>query len=385
MATFETPEPGLMRPEVAFLFIGGVHHVFHLAPVAAELSRLYPELETVCLYSDADTGAALAQLRDEEGADRMGLVQVAPPALSAAAARLFGRSSIIKLPLLHRLGKRLKGARAVVTAERTSAALRRFGLATTQLITFRHGAGDRAPKSERRLKAFDLIVVPGEKDVARAVEAHGIDPGRVRAAGYIKLDYLSRRAAARRKLFDDDRPVVLYNPHFDQSISSWAKAEDVIRLFAGQDRYNLVVAPHIRLSHDMKEAEKGRWRAMSGRHILVDLDSPSLIDMTYARSTDLYLGDMSSQLYEFLIDPRPVVFFNAHRVDWRSNPRHAGWHLGEVVNQVTGILPALDRAAAGHLALAHRQRQAVREAFGEYQGASRRGAEIVAQAVLGRD
>jgi CDP-glycerol glycerophosphotransferase (TagB/SpsB family) len=228
-------------------------------------------------------------------------------------------------------------------------------------------------------------VVPGEKDAARAVDAHGIEPDRIRAAGYIKLDYLSRRAAGRRKLFDDDRPVVLYNPHFDQRISSWPQAEEVIRLFAAHDRYNLIVAPHIRLSHDMKEAEKRRWRTKSGRHILVDLDSPNLIDMTYSRNADLYLGDMSSQLYEFLIDPRPAVFFNSHRIDWRSNPRHAGWHLGEVADHIAGIMPALDRAATKHLELAHRQRQAVREAFGEYEGASRRGAEIVAEAVLGRN
>lgn len=383
MASSDSPEGARPRPEVAFLFIGGVHQVFHLAPVAAELSRLYPEIDVRCFYSEAETGAALAQISEEDGADRLDLVRVQPPRLSIAAARLLNRSSITKLPLLYRLSGRLRKARAIVTAERTSAALRRLGLPSTLLITFRHGAGDRAPKSEKRLKAFDLIVVPGEKDVRRAVGAHGIDCARVRAAGYVKLDYLQRRAAGRRRLFDDDRPVVLYNPHFDPAISSWPQAADVIRLFAAQDRYNLVVAPHIRLSHDMKEEAKRRWHALSDRHVIVDLDSPNLIDMTYVRSADIYLGDMSSQLYEFLIDPRPAAFFNAHQVDWRRNPRYAGWHLGEVSSHLRDIIPALDRAVAGHLEKAADQRGAVREAFGDYEGAARRGAQIVAEAVLG--
>ena len=384
MANSDSTGGARPRPEAAFLFIGGVHHVFHLAPVATELSRLYPELHVACFYSGTDTGAALAQVRDEERAERMELVRIAPPAPSEIAARLLGRASITKLPLLFRLSGRLRKARAIVTAERTSAALRSLGLVSTQLIHFRHGAGDRAPKSEKRLRAFDLIVVPGEKDIRRAIGRHGIDPARIRATGYVKLEYLSRRSAGRRILFDDDRPIVLYNPHFDPTISSWPLAAEVIRLFGDQDRYNLVVAPHIRLSLDMKEEARQRWRSLGSRHVIVDMDSPNLVDMTYSRGADIYLGDMSSQLYEFLIDPRPAVFFNAHKVDWRHDPRYAGWHLGEVASHLRDVIPALDRALANHLELAPRQRAAVREAFGDYEGASRRGAEIVAEAVLGR-
>ena len=60
MVNSDSTDAARARPEVAFLFIGGVHHVFHPAPVATELSRLYPELHVACFYSDAETGAALA-------------------------------------------------------------------------------------------------------------------------------------------------------------------------------------------------------------------------------------------------------------------------------------------------------------------------------------
>src|SRR3546814_4838208 len=71
--------------------------------------------------------------------------------------------------------------------------LRLMGLSRTLFIHFRHGAGDRAPRSEKRLKAFDLIVEPGIKDVRRAIAVQHIDPARLRSCGYVKLDFIARR------------------------------------------------------------------------------------------------------------------------------------------------------------------------------------------------
>jgi len=50
--------------EIVFLFIGGAHQVFHLAPVAAELSRLLPDTSVVCLAADEAVAAALHQVRE---------------------------------------------------------------------------------------------------------------------------------------------------------------------------------------------------------------------------------------------------------------------------------------------------------------------------------
>ena len=105
--------------------------------------------------------------------------------------------------------------------------------------------------------------------------------------------------------------------------------------------------------------------------------------MTYLCAADIYLGDMSSQLYEFLVKPRPVVFLNAHQADWKGNPRYAGWHLGAVADGVDDVMAAIDRAIAGQGAMAEGQAAAVRTAFGDYHGASERGARIIAEAVAG--
>jgi hypothetical protein len=366
--------------EIAFLFIGGAHQVYHLAPVAAELSRQQPGTRITCLYPDAETGAALARVRDALDAPAMQLDHVPPPPVADWLARATRRQTARKGPLLVRLAPRLRRARAVVTPERTSASLRWMGLSKTPLIHFRHGAGDRAPSSEARLKAFDLVVVAGRKDVERAVEVQHLDPAKVRDCGYVKLDFLTHTRPNRAPLFDNGRPVVVYNPHFDTAISSWPVARAVIEQFRAQDRYNLVVAPHIRLSDDMSPQDMAAWQGLAepGR-IIVDLRSPRLIDMTYLLAADVYLGDMSSQLYEFLARPRPVAFINAHHAAWQGNPRYAGWRLGSVAETIDDVIAAVDSARALHPALIGAQRAAVGEALGRIDGAAERGAEIVAR------
>jgi len=372
----------LIEADVAFLFIGGAHQVYHLAPVAAALSNDEPNLIVQCLCCDDETEEALSGVKRSLASTRLRITRVAVPRAGVWLARLLRRRSAEKGPLLMRMAFRLRGARAIVVPERTSAVLRYFGWRRL-LIHFRHGAGDRAPRSERRLKAFDLIVVPGEKDAERAIQVHHVDPKRVRVGGYVKLDYLSATLASPKgRLFDDARPVVVYNPHFDPRLSSWPMAEQVVAKFLDQDRYNLVFAPHVRVTEDLSPDEIAGWHRLArpGR-VIVDLGSPRLLDMSYLRGADVYLGDMSSQLYEFLVEPRPAAFLNAHGVSWRQDQRYAGWHLGEVVERPEDVIAAIDRAVAGHALVAAEQEAAVRRAFGEYRGASKRGARFVAESV----
>lgn len=367
--------------EILFLFIGGAHQVLHLAPVAAAMARLYPGVQITCLYRGKKSGRMLAAVRDNMRAFSMRIAPVQPPRWAGALARLFHRPHIEKLPMLGRVARHYRHVRAVIAPERTSAWLRKLGMSGTPLIHFRHGAGDRAPASERRLSAFDLIVVPGEKDVDRAVERNGVERELLRQCGYVKIDYLSRygRRTSSRP-FDNDRPIILYNPHFDADISSWRDARKVVQCFAGQHRYNLIVAPHIRIAGTLSAEERAAWEQLSvpGR-ILVDLDSIRLIDMSHVEAADIYLGDMSSQLYEFLCRPRPAVFLNSHGVDWEADPRYAGWHLGVVAQEPEELLPAIDRAIAEHPLKAAEQQAAVARAFGKWRNASIAGARIVGE------
>jgi hypothetical protein len=365
--------------ELVFVFIGGEHQVLHLAPIAAEISRHYPQVPVHCICADESTTAAIKEVRRLLDAPRLKITR--PTRISRLATRLAGARSAAKVPLLASIRCRARKARAIIAPERTSAHLRWLGW-RRPLIHFRHGAGDRTPASESRLKAFDAIFVPGAKDIERAVR-QGVERERLTAVGYIKLDYL-RHLTSHGSLFDNDRKVVFYNPHFDASISSIALARDVIARFREQDRYNLVFAPHVRAFENLGAAGREAWNALAipGR-IIIDIDSPRLFDMTYVNTADVYLGDMSSQLYEFLSRPRPAVFLNAHAVHWAADPRYAGWHLGSVATGADDVLATIDQAIASHDALIPRQAEAVAFAFGNYEGSTGRGAAALL-AVLDR-
>ena len=104
--------------------------------------------------------------------------------------------------------------------------------------------------------------------------------------------------------------------------------------------------------------------------------------MTYTLAADIYLGDVSSQVYEFLWQERPCVFLDATGADWRENPNYAFWHLGDVVTNVGDVLQAVARASERHGVYAARQKSAVDAAMGaERQGASVRAASAIADFV----
>ncbi|MDF2639954.1 MAG: hypothetical protein K0R64_2938 [Novosphingobium lindaniclasticum] len=369
--------------EICFVFIGGTHQIYHLAPVAAEIARREGRFAVRCFCADEEAETALREIARRMQAETMEITRLPVPWLARLAVRVTGRPSAAKGPILASLRWRARRACAIVVPERTSAALRKMGW-RRPLIHFRHGAGDRAPASEKRLRAFDLIVVPGEKDIKRAVD-QGIDRARLRVGGYVKLDYLRIAPPAKEPLFDNGLPTVVYNPHFDPRISSLDIARDVIERFRHQDRYNLVFAPHIRCMEGMSQADRQRFlaQAVEGR-IIVDLGSPSLFDMRYTQAADIYLGDVSSQLYEFLSRPRPAVFLNSHGADWKSDPRYAGWHLGEVADGPDTALAAIDRAVADHQSKIEAQADALKFAFGDFEGAIQRSTDILVEELTAR-
>jgi len=367
--------------EVIFLFIGGPHQVYHLAPVAAELSRLLPSTPIVCLAADEPVASALQRVREVLDAPGLCIERVQVPVWGRMLSSVTRRKSLLKLPLLLSLRHRLRKAAAIITPERTCAVLRQMGLQDTLMIHFRHGAGDRAPKSEERLAAFNIVAVPGEKDFRRAVE-RGYPADRLRVCGYVKLDFFNNMKRELTPFFDNGNPTILYNPHFDVKGSSFPIAEHVIRNILENSSYNLIFAPHIRVAENMSASELARWQQLAiPDRMIVDLDSPRLTDMTYTLAADVYLGDLSSQLYEFLIRPRPVAFVNAHKFDWHNNQRYAGWFLGEVAETIDEVVSAVNRAVARHPMMIERQQAAVAEAFGDIDGAAARGAGIIAEEI----
>lgn len=205
----------------------------------------------------------------------------------------------------------------------------------------------------------------------RAFQAAGIP---CKEVGYPKLD-LPRRPAER--LFAEDRPTVMYNPHWRVARSWPLWGERVMEHFAASRDFNLIFAPHINLfGRQLDPATLARFKGLPNVH--VDVDSPRLLDLTYATVADAYLGDFSSQVFEVLaLKRRPCVFLDPHGLsqgavvdekitrlgahDWLA--LKAAWNCGEVVTRLEELPKALARAFAEPKAFLAAQEAAVADQF----------------------
>lgn len=101
--------------------------------------------------------------------------------------------------------------------------------------------------------------------------------------------------------------------------------------------------------------------------------------MSYTRAADNYLGDVSSQVYEYASRPGPAVFINTTDTNRRDDPHFAMWRMGAVVPpEVAAITAALDEAADCYPAFADAQATLVFDALGpSWQGAPDRSADAI--------
>jgi len=259
-----------------------------------------------------------------------------------------------------------------------------YGLSDLTLIHTRHGAGDREGGFDDRSGAFDFTLLPGQKYVDRLDALGYLRPGHYAMAGWPKFEVVQGLNPKPRRLFGNDNPVVVYNPHFDQRVSSWRPMGlRLLEFFADNPRYNLIFAPHVVLFKRSRRHGASLPRRFYGLpNIHIDTGSQASADMTYMLAADIYLGDVSSQVYEFLWRPRPCIFLNGHGADWERDPHYFHWTLGQVVSDLaTELGPALGQAAARQPEFEPRQRQAFDYTFRNEpdSSAAERGADALAE------
>ncbi|OAN52033.1 glycosyl transferase [Sphingobium sp. TCM1] len=370
----------LARPQrLCFFFNAQIHQLLHALPIAIELSR--DPAFVVDLMAATDDHLTLARdIAAARGAGPIRFLRCGGRWLEALA-RLAGVTTPPKLPALLAARNRLAGYDAIVVPERTSLLLKRLGLGNTRFIHTCHGAGDRAVGYDRRIARFDFVLLAGDKQRRRMLDEGLIREGHYAVAGYSKFDLT--QGARRQRLFPNARPVVLYNPHFSPGLSSWSSmGEQVIDRFAQDDRFNLIVAPHIRLFDKRRKRAEMETRLAPFAalpHIHVDLGSRASVDMSYVHMADLYLGDVSSQVYEYLARPRPCLFLNGHAAAWHDDPSYGHWRYGPVLESAAHIVDEAEAAIASHAAYEAAQRQGVARTFDHgAQPASTRAARALA-------
>ena len=372
-------------PKVCFLYIAQTHQILHSLPIAIELARNWPQFE---VHLAATSQAHLDYIDDALA--RLGDAPLTSKLLGPKWLRDIrpGRATTPpKAAMLVANARTLAKYDAVVTPERTTALLRRLGVKRTKLVYTQHGAGDRGGPFEPRLGLFDLVMAAGPKQRDRMVDSGLVAPDNCAMVGYPKFDIVEALSPTPKNPFADQRPVVLYNPHFDPKLSSWPRwGAQVLERFAADDRYNLIFAPHVRLFDQADAPDLGpveRFRDHPRIH--VDLGGPAAIDMTYTRLANVYLGDVSSQIYEFLRTPKPAIFLNAHGVDWAGDESYRHWRYGPVLDHVEALPDAVAMAIASHGDYLAEQQAGFASSFDlQPRSSSLRAAEAIAVRLGGR-
>lgn len=344
---------------IGFLFNHDqIHQVAHSLPIALALAAARTGHEIVIAVTNDGLAAEVERLGGPalraHGilVHRLGLRSPARRWVAAATASLLPSAKLLVY------GDNLDFFRTldiVVVAEKTSLLLRRHrGLENLAIVHTRHGAGDRAIGFDKSSAGFDLVLVAGDKIRQRLIAEAGVAADRIRVVGYPKFELVSAGADP----FPDPadaRPVVLYNPHPSPHLSSWfGQGPAILDCFVRHPDYRLIFAPHVMLFHRRMVVTIDRLRidrpgriadaVRAAPNIHVDLASPASTDMTYTRRADIYLGDVSSQVYEFLVRPRPCVFIDPHGRDWRGDANFAHWAAGPVIGGPEALGDALGHA-----------------------------------------
>ena len=325
------------RKTIGLLLVGGRHHILHLIPIAAELEK-HEDFSVIIFVTSVAEHQACNAVLEALGAKQT-QIQVLEP-------RLIGKRLSPKLSFLLRHMKLWKGLDALILAERTSTILRYFSRRLPPLIHIPHGAGDRAKSYDARIKHFDHVLVAGPKDKRRMMDLGLVSDNSCHVTGYIKPFAVRRMCNARPAIFETERPVALYNPHFSSSLSSWPHfGLELLEAFAKRTDMNFIFAPHVRLFSKGKASDIAQIMAFAKYdNIHIDLGSERSTDMTYTRAADIYIGDVSSQVYEFLLEPKPCIFITPADTQWKGNPDYAHWDYGPVCYTAEEVMSALSRA-----------------------------------------
>lgn len=361
---------------IGFLFNHDqTHQLAHSLPIALALAERGAH-RIVLAYTNPAIRSEIERQADPKALARVELVQLG---LKRADTRLLAGALERLVPATKLLIYRdnldfFRSFDALVVAEKTSLLLKtRYGLDSLKLIHTRHGAGDRAIGFNPESAKFDLVLVSGPKIRDRLIADAGLAPERIALVGYPKFDLCAHSRFA-DTFPAPERPTVLYNPHPSPRLSSWFRhGAAVLEAFRGQDRYNLIFAPHVMLFARKwvvtvdppslaRVVPPGPEFAAEPR-IHIDTGSAASSDMSYTNRADIYLGDVSSQVYEFLRKPRPCLFLNSHGVDWQGDPNYLHWQAGPVLDSPAGLLDAIDAAIAAQSDYAPRQQALIDATF----------------------
>jgi len=354
--------------KIGFVFFDTLHLIHHFVSVASELAK-QPNYEVDIITYEGDH-SYLFSLIEKINADKQLVKQYPTYIYRKIIERLKKRNLPSRKYLYQKHAKLLLSYDVLVFTDITHTYL--FNKKTDKkpyFVLLMHGAGDGeymiGEAYQDLISQFDLITLSGQKVKGFFDKMPNLPESKLKVCGYQKFDVVTIENKENPKLFPNDNPIVLYNPHFKENLSSWNHfGNEIFEFFYKNDHYNLIFAPHINLfKSKLRKRLDIDERFKNKENIHIDLGSHRSVNMSYTQMADLYLGDVSSQIYEFLIVPRPCIFINAHHIDWKNDKHYQNWKLGKVIHNIDNIKTLLETKDTWQKEFLTKQQKAIQHTF----------------------
>ena len=335
-----------MKKKVAFIYFDDLHHIPHFIGVAAELAKNDNIRVDIITYSSEHK--YLNHLIKLLEAESINLVEVKTYKIRQLIDKVKKRKRPSPLFLTKHNKKLMKSYDILVFTDFKTVYFNKDH--KTKFVYLNHGSGDGIYGYDiPNLSAFDLLLLAGEKIVNRALN-EGLKNVDYKIVGYPKFD-IALKEYQELKLFNNNKKTILYNPHNKVDLSSWYKhGFEVLEFFYHNKAYNLIFAPHINLFNHKHylSAEIIDSKYFNAENIHMDLGSEKSSNMSYTLSADVYLGDVSSQVYEFIYKSRPCLFLNSNEIEWTNDPNYLHWNLGKVLLNISALENELNNIEVTH-------------------------------------
>ena len=336
----KTSLSAINRDTVVFLFINGAHHVHHLILPALYFAHIQDRYRTVLISGSRVNSAIIRKTWKTLDCPDCDFIELPKPLRYRIPNY---KHKLFPPPYVHwkRIQKYIRHAAAVVsTSHEAKNYFQKYEITGPELIYKFHGAGTRDYSFEQGLNQFDLLLVPGVYYFERLVNQLTLDQKSVQIVGHPKFEWQDLMCAKQPILFNNNKPIFYYNPHWDMELSSFVNwSKPILHFFYKNKDYNLIFAPHPLLKHFSKRKKIDfNYSDFQAENILVDLDGVYGIDGTYCDIADVYIGDVSGIVTEWISrKPRPCVFINAHSHDWIQDSSYESWNCGVVIENVSDL------------------------------------------------
>ncbi len=322
-----------IKKKIGFLYFEEIHHIPHFIGIASELAKQYKDYD-VSIITYKEVHAYLHKLIKLLEAKNLRVVQVNSTVTRRIIDFFTGRKKPSAVYLYKKNKKFLLSYDALIFTEKNHRYLHSYRKQAKKpyLISVGHGPGGRGYAFQPSLRLFDFMLLCGEFYLNRLLSEDLLIPNYA-ITGYSKFDVVTKENR-NLKFFDNDKPIVLYNPHFNKVNSSWyAFGNEILEYFYNQEEFNLIFAPHIYLFNrkGFLKPDSIDKKYFNKKNIHIDLGSIRSSNMTYVLNSDVYLGDVSSQIYEYIVKPRPAIFIDIENIDWQNNIDYRFWKTGTVV------------------------------------------------------